>query len=133
MPRRHANIEDANEDEEDLIEWEQQTTRDTVLWLIDAGTKMHDTLIPASNEGQDDDAPEVSLFHRAMQAAFSFQKSKLVNSPNDLVGIILFNTVSHLWPCLLLLRALSGGSPLDRTRPESRKQARMCRIQTVSQ
>ncbi|UZJ54617.1 hypothetical protein CBS101457_003937 [Exobasidium rhododendri] len=107
FPRRNTGkpSDDANEDEEELLEWDLPTTRDTVLWLIDAGTKMHDQMVPLS-EGREGDMgndvnnsenhgsaiPKVSLFHKALQAAYMFQRSKLVNSPADHCGILLFNT-----------------------------------------
>lgn len=89
FPRRASGkpVDDANEDDEELLEWDLPSTRDTVLWLIDAGPKMHDHLVDLPNgNGQ------VSLFHKAMQAAYMFQRSKLVNSPADHCGILLFNT-----------------------------------------
>lgn len=102
FPRRQngKQAEDANEDEDDLLEWDQPTTRDTVLWLIDAGPKMHDQMVPLKEkregeEEMDEDQSsvvKVSLFHKAMQAAYMFQRSKLVNSPADTCGILLFNT-----------------------------------------
>jgi ATP-dependent DNA helicase 2 subunit 1 len=109
FPRRNTGkpSDDANEDEDELLEWDLPATRDTVLWLIDAGTKMHDQLVPLSERaegearsgGDDDDVeeeenstPRVSLFHKALQAAYLFQRSKLVNSPADHCGILLFNT-----------------------------------------
>lgn len=101
FPRRHQGkpAEDANEDEEELLEWDIPTTRDTVLWLIDAGPKMHDQMITLGHKGEgneeeedDADRPKVSVFHQALQAAYQFQRSKLVNSPADHCGILLFNT-----------------------------------------
>lgn len=102
FPRRQhgKSADDANEDEDELLEWDTPTTRDTVLWLIDAGPKMHDQMVPlkeeeegSADEGDDkDNSIKVSLFHKAMQAAYMFQRSKLVNSPADHCGILLFNT-----------------------------------------
>lgn len=106
FPRRNKGkpSDDANEDEEELLEWDLPTTRDTVLWLIDAGSKMHDQMVPLRErpedeiKGEDEDGdengsnPKVSLFHKALQAAYLFQRSKLVNSPADHCGILLFNT-----------------------------------------
>lgn len=94
--RRYPAAEDADEDEEELLEWELPNTRDTVLWLIDAGPKMHNTLISlGGQESPEEDEKKVvmvSMFHKALQAAFLFQRSKLVNSPSDHCGILLFNT-----------------------------------------
>lgn len=103
FPRRQNGkpVDDANEDEDELLEWDMPTTRDTVLWLIDAGPKMHNQMVPlkAEEEGSADEGDgsssksvKVSLFHKAMQAAYMFQRSKLVNSPADHCGILLFNT-----------------------------------------
>jgi hypothetical protein len=103
FPRRQHGkpAEDANEDEDELLEWDMPTTRDTVLWLIDAGPKMHDEMVPLKEKRESDAEEEdedegkvvkVSLFHKAMQAAYMFQRSKLVNSPADMCGILLFNT-----------------------------------------
>lgn len=93
-PRRRGGgaPEDADEDEEELLEWDLPSMRDTVLWLIDAGPKMHDTMMPLGGEEVGKKDISVSLFHKAMQAAYLFQRSKLVNSPADHCGIMLFNT-----------------------------------------
>ncbi|PWN37744.1 Ku DNA-binding complex, Ku70 subunit [Meira miltonrushii] len=88
--RKGGPAEDADEDEDELLEWDLPNTRDTVLWLIDAGTKMHETMIPLNSEEKN--SKQVSLLHKALQAAYSFQRSKLVNSPADHCGILLFNT-----------------------------------------
>jgi hypothetical protein len=103
FPRRNTGkpADDANEDEDDLLEWDLPTTKDTVLWLIDAGPKMHDEMVPLKEKKEGEDGVEesedkegkmVSLFHKALQAAYMFQRSKLVNSPADHCGILLFNT-----------------------------------------
>lgn len=102
--RRGAAPEDADEDEEELLEWDAPSSRDTVLWLIDAGTEMHDTLMPirtdegrwrrqdAGSEQEEGNVHHVSLFHRAMQAVYHFERRKLVESPSDHCGVLLFNT-----------------------------------------
>lgn len=95
--RRWAAPEDADEDEEELLEWDVPSSRDTVLWLIDAGTRMHDTTMTVKggiqgNASSPKEKHQVSLFHRAMQAAYHFQRRKLVESPGDHCGILLFNT-----------------------------------------
>lgn len=86
--RRGAAPEDADEDEEELLDWDQPGERDTVLWLIDAGRTMQENMMPS--EGTQ--GKPVTLFHRAMQAAYQFQRKKLIESPKDHCGVLLFNT-----------------------------------------
>lgn len=64
------------------VPWESYYHRDTVLFAIDAGLHMH-------VQGADDDE---TPFMMAMRAAARFMEIKLVNSPKDHVGVMLWNT-----------------------------------------
>ncbi|CAD6888224.1 unnamed protein product [Tilletia laevis] len=69
----------------ELMDWEQiahSSTKDIVLFCIDAGPHMH-KINPDTN---------VSFLHSALLAACKFQETKLIASPNDQVGILLFGT-----------------------------------------
>ncbi|KAE8248683.1 hypothetical protein A4X13_0g5516 [Tilletia indica] len=69
----------------ELMDWDQiahASTKDIVLFCIDAGPHMH-KLNPDTG---------VSFLHSALLAAAKFQETKLITSPNDQVGIMLFGT-----------------------------------------
>jgi hypothetical protein len=72
----------------------------------------------ADGDADEDDAestPGPSFFHRALESVFELEKRKALLSPSDLVGILVYNTVSiesltsnldlqtHGRPCLLLI------------------------------
>ncbi|KAK0534714.1 ATP-dependent DNA helicase II subunit 1 [Tilletia horrida] len=72
-------------DRRELMNWDQLqlgSTKDIVLFCIDAGPHMH----------QINPDTGVSYLHSALFAACQVQEAKLVNSPFDLVGILLFGT-----------------------------------------
>ena len=64
------------------VPWESYFHRDAVLFVIDAGAHMH------VKNPDDDETP----FMIAMRAAVRFMEIKLVNSPKDYVGVMLWNT-----------------------------------------
>lgn len=50
---------------------------------------------PADGDDQDGDTvPGPSFFHRALESVFELEKRKALLSPSDLVGILVYNTVS---------------------------------------
>lgn len=71
-----------------------------ILFLIDAGPTMHDTVVPACpnnplvSVAEEDKDKKVSLLHRALEGAVALMRAKLVSSPRDQVGVLLYNTVS---------------------------------------
>lgn len=56
--------------------------KDTCLWLIDGSDSMH-TIDPESGK---------SFVHRAIEVAVKMMEHKLVKSPSDKIGILLYNT-----------------------------------------
>ncbi|PWN39348.1 SPOC domain-like protein [Ceraceosorus guamensis] len=96
--------DDPDPDEIELVNFDEESSKDVILFLIDAGKRMQDTLVPStatenavpgSSLGavkMDENAPRVSLLHRALEGAVSLMRNKLVASPRDLVGIMLYNT-----------------------------------------
>jgi len=103
IPRAAAREADPDPDELELLSYDEESAKDVILFLIDAGARMHDTLVPAAaaeqtgmrikREGEAQGA-QVSLLHRALEGAVSLMRQKLVASPRDLVGVMLYNTVS---------------------------------------
>ncbi|KAL9937407.1 hypothetical protein V8E36_003816 [Tilletia maclaganii] len=77
----------------ELMDWDQvqhTSTKDVVLFCIDAGPHMH-KINPDSG---------MSYLYSALYAASRFQEAKLISSPNDMVGIMLFGTAeSDLQDC----------------------------------
>ncbi|CAO1621127.1 unnamed protein product [Parajaminaea phylloscopi] len=77
-----------DEDEDDLMEWEAPYYKDTCLWLIDNAESMH-RIDPDSGK---------SYVQRALQVACKMMEHKLVKSPSDRIGILLFNTKETFVP-----------------------------------
>lgn len=71
---------DATEPAAPALPWEGYFHRDAVLFVIDGGMHMH-------AEGEHETA-----FIMALRAALRFMHIKLVSSPKDYVGIMLWNT-----------------------------------------
>ncbi|PWN49880.1 Ku DNA-binding complex, Ku70 subunit [Violaceomyces palustris] len=92
MPTKKANFidkrqlgredEDDVDDEEEDVDWEATYQKDMVLFAIDAGKTMH-RINPSSGTS--------NLYH-ALRAAKNLMEKKLISSPHDHVGIVLFNT-----------------------------------------
>ncbi|CAO1612644.1 unnamed protein product [Jaminaea pallidilutea] len=70
------------EDEEDLMEWEAPYYKDTCLWLIDNAPSMH-RVDPESGK---------SYVQRSIEVACKMMEHKLIKSPSDRIGILLYNT-----------------------------------------
>ena len=52
------------------------------------------------DEEEEDDEEQPSYFHGALKCVFELQKRKALKNPSDLVGILIYNTVSsHFNPC----------------------------------
>lgn len=71
---------DATEPAASALPWEGYFHRDAVLFVIDAGMHMH---VEVEQE---------TAFTMALRAALRFMHIKLVSSPKDYVGIMLWNT-----------------------------------------
>ena len=71
---------DATEPAASALPWEGYFHRDAVLFVIDAGMHMHE------------EVEQETAFTMALRAALRFMHIKLVSSPKDYVGIMLWNT-----------------------------------------
>ncbi|KAG8944549.1 ATP-dependent DNA helicase II subunit 1 [Tulasnella sp. 419] len=74
------------DEEEELEQTIFENARETILFCIDAADYMQE--LSRGKKGS-------SNLHRALKCAVDFQKRKVLFSPNDSVGILLFNTKEH--------------------------------------
>lgn len=76
-------------------------TKDAVIICIDASSSMQ-AVRPAAELDQDEDGEEgdeprpKTFFAGALDCALQWEKRKAFLSPNDLVGILIYNTVRSL-------------------------------------
>lgn len=85
--RREAARDDSDDDGEyEELDLEGTYQKDMVLFCIDAGPSMHRT----NNEG-------TTHLYSALKAATSMMEKKLISSPHDLVGVMLFNCEETLF------------------------------------
>mgnify|MGYP001507766563 FL=1 len=80
LTRGPALFMDATEPAASALPWEGYFHRDAVLFVIDAGMHMHE------------EVEHETAFIMALRAALRFMHIKLVSSPKDYVGIMLWNT-----------------------------------------
>lgn len=70
------------DDDEPEAEWEEPSYKDMVLWCIDGGDSMHEV------------NPETGriFLDQAIDAALRMYDNKMVTSPGDYVGVMIFGT-----------------------------------------
>lgn len=78
-----ASAAEEGGNEHAAVPWENQYHKDIVLFVIDCGVSMHE---------RDPGTGEVPLV-TALRAAARLMEIKLVSSPHDHVGVMLWNTV----------------------------------------
>ncbi|KAF9507144.1 hypothetical protein BS47DRAFT_1398864 [Hydnum rufescens UP504] len=87
-----VNLDADEEDDEYTI---LSATKDTILFCIDASSSMHHVKPiqdPGTGKQKKKRKKNKSHFHQALQSALDIMKRKVIISPNDSVGILLFNT-----------------------------------------
>lgn len=71
---------------------QSKTSKTAILICIDASSRMQK---PTRADDDDDDPEEGrSFFHGALESVFELEKRKALLAPSDLVGILIYNTVS---------------------------------------
>ncbi|GAC95769.1 potential Ku DNA binding protein subunit [Pseudozyma hubeiensis SY62] len=86
---RAFNSDDDDDDDDELEQLDLDATfqKDMVLFCIDAGPSMH-RVDPATN---------TSPLYSALKAAASLMQKKLISSPHDHVGVLIFNCADTLF------------------------------------
>ncbi|PWZ02103.1 SPOC domain-like protein [Testicularia cyperi] len=84
--REAARAESDDDDEHEEIDFEATYQKDVVLFCIDAGPSMHRT-----------NAEGTTHLYTALSAAASLMEKKLISSPHDHVGVMLFNCAETLF------------------------------------
>ena len=92
-------LNDVNEEEENEVRDFNYGGKDALIFLIDSTEKMH----------VKDDEDEESPFEKALKAVNAVMKKKIIQSPNDLIGVLLFGTEQSIDD----FQHLSVLSPLD--------------------
>ena len=92
MPKAHfvnkrEAARDDSDDEAEELDYEATYQKDMVLFCIDAGPSMHRINPEAAK----------SNLHIALAAAASLMEKKLISSPHDHVGVMLFNTAETIF------------------------------------
>lgn len=83
--RADNNEED---EEEDVDESGYKTVRDAVLFAIEVSGSMLKRPPPSENKKADTNSP----FSAALKCAYSLMQQRIISSPNDLMGILLYGT-----------------------------------------
>ena len=79
---------DDEDDEETGVEDYGSGGKDACLFLIDATEKMHEEMEDAGeNEGE-----SISPYTMSLKCAHATIKNKVLHSPNDLLGVLLYGT-----------------------------------------
>ncbi|SPO26216.1 related to ATP-dependent DNA helicase II, 70 kDa subunit [Ustilago trichophora] len=86
---RAFNSDDDDDDDDELEQLDLEATyqKDMVLFCIDAGPSMH-RIDPSTN---------TSPLFSALKAAASLMQKKLISSPHDHVGVLIFNCAETLF------------------------------------
>jgi ATP-dependent DNA helicase 2 subunit 1 len=96
-----------NEDDELQDSDYFNSQKDVILFCIDCSESMQEYY----NDPLDEDRRTCHLL-TALEAAVQMQKKKAISSPNDLTGILLFNTVriklAKIEGCQLLMHCILG-------------------------
>ena len=72
-----------------------KSSKDSILICLDASASMQRPLkrdVDEDEEEEEEDQP--SYFQGALQCVFEIQKRKALKNPSDLLGILVYNTVS---------------------------------------
>ncbi|TIB21786.1 hypothetical protein E3P89_02437 [Wallemia ichthyophaga] len=87
---KDKNWDDGLDDAEAEMDEDGQSTRDASIFVVDVAGGMLD--YPPSEIPSDRVEEELPLLHRTLNAILKCLKRKAFNSPNDFVGIALYNT-----------------------------------------
>ncbi|KAN0064611.1 ATP-dependent DNA helicase II subunit 1 [Thecaphora frezii] len=87
VSKREAALDDSDDDELEELDLNAAYQKDIVLFCIDAGASMH-AVNPASG---------TSNLYIALKAAAGLMEKKLISSPHDHIGVMLFNTNETLF------------------------------------
>lgn len=85
--RAFNSDDDDDDDELEQLDLDATYQKDMVLFCIDAGESMH-RIDPATN---------TSPLYSALKAAASLMQKKLISSPHDHVGVLIFNCADTLF------------------------------------
>lgn len=69
-------------DDEEGAEWEEPSYKDMILFCIDGGHSMYE-INPTTQQ---------TYIHQAIEGAFKVYDRKMVSSPSDYVGVMIFGT-----------------------------------------
>lgn len=83
----NSDTDDDDDDELEPLDLDATFQKDMVLFCIDAGPSMH-RIDPATN---------TSPLYSALKAAASLMQKKLISSPHDHVGVLIFNCADTLF------------------------------------
>ncbi|TKY86394.1 hypothetical protein EX895_004543 [Sporisorium graminicola] len=83
----HSDNDDDDDDELEQLDLDATFQKDMVLFCIDAGPSMH-RIDPITN---------TSPLYSALKAAASLMQKKLISSPHDHVGVLIFNCAETLF------------------------------------